>query len=1372
METIGEIKLHQKLKEGKTMMPAAKNMDIVMGVDIHLVQPPGPSPPLPIPHPFIGMIFDPFDYVPIIGGTVMVNGQPRATAGSGGKNAPPHIPLGGSFIKPIGNEAEVFMGSQTVLADGEPFSYMALPVLSCQCIGMPPPPRQKKGKKIGFFLPTSVVLPIPAGLPVLVGGPPTINMMALAFKAGLSGLKKLRKLQKGSKAMKKVSGAIHKAAKKAMDKMKIPKGLRNAVHKGICTVTGHPVDVATGMVFTEKVDFELPGPIPFTWERTWYSTSDYQGPLGHGWHHPYDLALSIEEDAVAIRMEDGRSVYFSSIEVGETAFDRKEKLTLYREESSYKIRTKDRLFYHFANKPNIEDVFPLVSIEDVNGYKIRLTYGNQGYLSEIIDSSNRKLQFECNQTGKILSIYAPHPTKQGEIFPIVQYKYDENGNLVEVIDALKHSAFFTYDKHLLVREMDRNRFSFYFEYQGEGIEAKCINTWGDGGVYNHKLTFLEGQTIVENSLGFKTEHFHKGGLVYKTIDPKKNASTKRYNEFNELMAETNELGYTTTYQYDDRGNQVRKMEPDGAMIQIEYFGDLPIAAIDAVKGQWKWKYDEKGNLLKRIDSLNQETAYDYHKGLLSRIIDPAGGIALLQYDSQYNLTILTTPDGHSSKWEYDILGNCIHSIDPKKNVQKRHFNLLRQVIKVEEPDGNIRTLRYGLEGNIIRTKDKQYDVRFEYKGYNKLIARIESGTRVDFFYDTEEQLISIRNEKGYKYRFELNENGEVIVEKGFDDITRKYIRNPTGLVEKVLRPNDMVKHYNYDLNGRVIGVKYFANQKAKEPFAVEKYAYRADGELIEATNDDISVKFERDLLGRVIKEDQGGYSVESFYDALGMRKEMKSSLGTHLLIERNIMGDVKRMEAKRDEKSWDVSFKRDKFGLEMERTLPGNVSSTWLRDSIGRPVKQETTVAGVPVRTRTYTWSFNDRLKELTDPIRGTIVFKHDGIGNLAEAHYPDNKVEYRNPDEVGNLYSTTNRKDRDYGRAGQLLKANGTRYKYDREGNLIEKRGEEERDWMYEWNASGMLAKVIRPDEKSVIFHYDALGRRIAKTFSGKTTRWIWDGNTPLHEWVEAAEDFTIPINASLPRSFPKGLEQNSHWGINKDLITWVFEPETFAPLAKVCGEEQYNIITDHLGSPTTITDKTGITVWSAVVSAFGEMKDVEGDADICPFRWPGQYEDIETSLFYNRFRYYSPSIGQYISQDPIRLLGGLNFFAYTHDPLVWIDIMGLVSGVYHIVYQGEQYVGSSVDIDARLANKNHPASDLLVEKDVKVTITEVDVSHLQSTKDKGRALKVVEQDTMVANTVIPKENSRNRIKALRDKKLKKYRIKYKAKKVKTYCK
>ena len=41
---------------------------------------PGPVPPVPIPHPYVGMLIDPFDYVPIVGSTVLINGMHRGQA--------------------------------------------------------------------------------------------------------------------------------------------------------------------------------------------------------------------------------------------------------------------------------------------------------------------------------------------------------------------------------------------------------------------------------------------------------------------------------------------------------------------------------------------------------------------------------------------------------------------------------------------------------------------------------------------------------------------------------------------------------------------------------------------------------------------------------------------------------------------------------------------------------------------------------------------------------------------------------------------------------------------------------------------------------------------------------------------------------------------------------------------------------------------------------------------------------------------------------------------------------------------------------------------------------------------------------------------
>ncbi|WP_452219471.1 RHS repeat-associated core domain-containing protein, partial [Lacinutrix salivirga] len=88
-----------------------------------------------------------------------------------------------------------------------------------------------------------------------------------------------------------------------------------------------------------------------------------------------------------------------------------------------------------------------------------------------------------------------------------------------------------------------------------------------------------------------------------------------------------------------------------------------------------------------------------------------------------------------------------------------------------------------------------------------------------------------------------------------------------------------------------------------------------------------------------------------------------------------------------------------------------------------------------------------------------------------------------------------------------------------------------------------------------------------------------------------------------------------------------------------------------------------SGEKTWEVEYDIYGKIRKLaKGVASDCPFRYQGQYEDEEIGLYYNRFRYYSPDTGVYISQDPIGIEStNPNIYAYVHDSNSFIDPLGL---------------------------------------------------------------------------------------------------------------
>lgn len=105
--------------------PAARQGDRIVALDMHMIQPPGPTSPVLVPHPYSGVID---------GATstdVTIGGAAAAMVDSTATNTPPHIPIGGTFVNPPSNKATVTKGSTTVTINGKAAARAGDPAKTC-----------------------------------------------------------------------------------------------------------------------------------------------------------------------------------------------------------------------------------------------------------------------------------------------------------------------------------------------------------------------------------------------------------------------------------------------------------------------------------------------------------------------------------------------------------------------------------------------------------------------------------------------------------------------------------------------------------------------------------------------------------------------------------------------------------------------------------------------------------------------------------------------------------------------------------------------------------------------------------------------------------------------------------------------------------------------------------------------------------------------------------------------------------------------------------------------------------------------------------------------------------------------------------------
>ena len=327
--------------------------------------------------------------------------------------------------------------------------------------------------------------------------------------------------------------------------------------------------------------------------------------------------------------------------------------------------------------------------------------------------------------------------------------------------------------------------------------------------------------------------------------------------------------------------------------------------------------------------------------------------------------------------------------------------------------------------------------------------------------------------------------------------------------------------------------------------------------------------------------------------------------------------------------------------------------------------------------------------------------------------------------------------------RNGRITRFGNKTYKYDELGRLHSKtetkKGFRPVTTYYKWNSQSQLVELHSPFKGSWRYEYDSFGRRITK-YQIQTDQ--PQPNQVINMPIRANQDYWHKINelwAKEAQSQGEKTSQNltalsgyrylykqnqlvaeaplqitstegnlalteANWA---DAIYWLYQEDDFTPTARYEKGQLHYTVADQVGTITELLTEDGYIDYRQKLNLWGEAE-IDGHRHYavndsnplkCNHRFVGQYYDDESELHYNRFRYYSPETGQYISHDPIGLLGGFNPYGYVFNPSGWVDPLGLIGteetgysvyGLYDINPEGKPigdpyYIGITNDVSRR---------------------------------------------------------------------------------------
>jgi RHS repeat-associated protein len=891
----------------------------------------------------------------------------------------------------------------------------------------------------------------------------------------------------------------------------------------------------------------------------------------------------------------------------------------------------------------------LLSMQDARGQVWSYTYDAQGNRATSTNPAGHVSSYTYDGAGRVLTETAPNGL-------VTLYQYDPRGRLLQITRgsnlALNGTA-------------QRQTTSYTYRASGQIASASLPNGHAISYTYDAAQRLTGASDNRGNQITYTLDAM--GNRTSEQIKDANNqialASSRVINSLNRVQAiqgGTNPSQQTTALQYDANGNPIRTTDPLGNATQTTLDAlRRPIATVLPDGNQADSYYNQLNQLTGSIDPKGVQTSY----------VRNAWGEVLTE----------TSPDIGSTSYTRDPAGNALTMLDAKNQQTTYQYDNLSRVTQITFADGKNQSFFYDgtaqgqQTGSLREMQDASGSTRYERDPFGRITKKSQTVNdnpanptilTTSYAYTAAGELAQITYPSGLNVFYRRNASGQI----ASIDTQRprtSVLRAPatTTLINNLSHTAlNQPKAWSWNC---ITGNLY--TPAIQQNCDAATRSFDADGRITATEFSTLSY----DPASRITQITQN----------LWASRTVTQVVGTSTNIVTELYPAPFSWQAGYDNRNRLTSFNR-----------PGSEQS--------------------------YTYDANsNRLTSIAKKISDTDI---DGIFEATDRA--------ATTAQSLNIAATSNRLlGFNQSVLTQATAANGTRrtvsnvisainYTLDANGNLTS-------DGLrtFDYNAENRLGQVQitqSGEAAKITYLHNAQGQRVFKSEpqAAQTLPNATELGTTFTDWLKKNFSWLYAqaqTNATLGNSYTYGDGNIPSWAMTGEYgnggaastgrteYIWLPTDDGSAiPIALFRNNRYYNIHSDHLGTPRIVTDDQAKPVWQWAYSAFGDNKptgilkattnpnsaitnqpvllNATTPATVLNLRFPGQYSDSETGLFYNYFRSYMPSMGAYPQMDPAGLWGGWNRRGYVGgNPLSSSDPLGLWSTEAHNYFMGQMFPG-----------------------------------------------------------------------------------------------